>query len=123
MNKISLIFGVICLISGCIAGDESGAVITKYTSHISQDGSYGYEFGTSNNIQAAETGVGSSYAEGSVQYIAPDGQPIHLEYTADVNGYQPKGDHLPTPPPIPDYILRGLAYIESHPFQVIQVKK
>ncbi|XP_024942044.1 endocuticle structural glycoprotein SgAbd-2-like [Cephus cinctus] len=39
--------------------------------------------------------------QGSVRYYAPDGTPINLEYTADENGFQPKGSHLPTPPSVP----------------------
>ncbi|XP_064547337.1 pupal cuticle protein Edg-78E isoform X2 [Drosophila montana] len=120
---LSLILAALCLIASSGAVDESDAVITKYRSEINEDGSYSYEYGTSNNIQAAESGVGSAYATGSVQYTAPDGQPINLEYTADENGYQPKGDHLPTPPPTPDYILRALAYIQEHPFTRVQLKK
>ncbi|EDW79885.1 uncharacterized protein Dwil_GK17780 [Drosophila willistoni] len=104
-------------------GDESQAVIVQYENEIKSDGSYNWAYGTSNQIQAQESGVGSAYAAGSVQYVAPDGQTIQLEYTADEHGYQPRGAHLPTPPPIPDYILRGLAYIEAHPFTRIQLKK
>lgn len=32
---------------------------------------------------------------------------IH-RYTAGVNGFVPEGDHLPTPPPIPEEILKVL---------------
>lgn len=119
----SLILAALCFVGACTADADSEAVITKYNSEVNPDGSYAYEYGTSNNIAAEESGVGAVYAKGSVQYTAPDGQPIHLEYTADENGYQPKGDHLPTPPPIPDYILRALEYIEAHPFTRIQLKK
>jgi len=37
--------------------------------------------------------------EGSFAYTAEDGTPIKLQYIADENGFQPTGDHLPTPPP------------------------
>ncbi|XP_034482636.1 pupal cuticle protein Edg-78E-like [Drosophila innubila] len=123
MYKTSLVFAVICLVASCSAVDESNAVVTKYRSEINEDGSYSYEYGTSNNIQAQESGVGGSYAAGSHSYTDPEGQLVNLEYTADENGYQPRGDHLPTPPPIPDYILRALEYIEAHPFKRIQLKK
>ncbi|ERL91696.1 hypothetical protein D910_09023 [Dendroctonus ponderosae] len=47
-------------------------------------------------------------AVGSFSYTAPDGTEIKIEYTADENGFVPKGDHLPTPPPIPPEILKSL---------------
>lgn len=90
---------------------------------MNPDGSYTFEYGTSNGIDFSETGVGSSYATGSYSYTSPEGETIQLKYTADENGYQPQGDHLPTPPPIPDYILRSLEYIESHPFPKISLRK
>jgi len=37
--------------------------------------------------------------EGYYAYTADDGTPIRIQYVADENGYQPQGDHLPTPPP------------------------
>lgn len=55
--------------------------------------------GSENEIQSAS---------GSFSYTAPDGQQIQLTYTADENGFVPQGAHLPTPPPIPEEILRSL---------------
>lgn len=52
---------------------------------------------------------------GEVNYVSPEGRVIELKYTADENGFHPVGKHLPTPPPIPDYILRSLEYIKAHP--------
>ena len=34
-------------------------------------------------------------------YTAPDGTPIQLSFTAGDDGYQPSGDHLPQPVPLP----------------------
>lgn len=49
---------------------------------------------------------GAQQADGSFSYTAPDGQRISVQYVADENGFRPVGAHLPTPPPIPDAILR-----------------
>ena len=87
------------------------------------DGSYSWSYETGNGIQAQEQGElknagteneGMS-AQGSFSYTADDGTPIQLTYIADENGFQPQGAHLPTPPPIPEEILRALEYIQAHP--------
>ncbi|CAG9864330.1 unnamed protein product [Phyllotreta striolata] len=79
------------------------------------DGSYNWFYETGNGIVAEERGFlkplgpeGAQIAEGGFSYTAPDGQRISLRYTADENGFRPVGAHLPTPPPIPEAILRSL---------------
>lgn len=47
-------------------------------------------------------------AQGGFSYTGPDGVRYAISYTADENGFHPTGAHLPTPPPIPDAILRSL---------------
>nr|XP_026486351.1 endocuticle structural glycoprotein SgAbd-8-like [Vanessa tameamea] len=91
------------------------------------DGSYKWAFETGNEIAAQENGYVKNFgqgegkeiqvAEGSVSYKAPDGSPIALTYIADENGFQPQGNHLPTPPPIPPAIQRALEYIAANPQQ------
>lgn len=61
--------------------------------------------------------MGGQYASGSSAYYSPEGELVQLTYTADENGYHPQGAHLPTPPPIPEAILRSLEYIRTHPHQ------
>lgn len=75
-----------------------------------------FSYETGNGIKAEEQGElknagtddEAQSAVGSFSYTAPDGQKITIEYTADENGFVPKGDHLPTPPPIPEEILKSL---------------
>ncbi|XP_018577183.1 endocuticle structural glycoprotein SgAbd-8-like [Anoplophora glabripennis] len=90
---------------------------------VNADGSYQWSFETGNGIVAQEQGqiknAGSdneaAEVQGSVQYTDSDGTPISLNYIANEDGFQPQGDHLPTPPPIPPAIQKALEWIAAHP--------
>lgn len=45
---------------------------------------------------------------GSFSYTGSDGMQYSITYTADEYGFHPQGAHLPTPPPIPPEIQRGV---------------
>ncbi|XP_072395448.1 endocuticle structural glycoprotein SgAbd-2-like [Diabrotica undecimpunctata] len=87
------------------------------------DGSYKWSYATENGITAEEEGRlknrGSQQeameARGGFSYTAPDNSVISLTYTADENGFQAYGPHLPTPPPIPVAIQRALDWIRANP--------
>ncbi|XP_037928792.1 pupal cuticle protein Edg-78E-like [Teleopsis dalmanni] len=96
---------------------DAAAETRSFKSDLKEDGSYTYQYDTSNGIAAQESGVGGYYASGSSAYYSPEGQLIQLTYTADENGFHPSGEHLPTPPPIPAAILKALEYIRTHPNQ------
>lgn len=71
---------------------------------------FSYNFETSNGISAEESGVATNgvQAQGAFAYSDDDGQMFRVQYTADENGFQPQGDHLPTPHPIPEDILKSI---------------
>lgn len=50
----------------------------------------------------------SEAVSGSFSYTGPDGVQYSITYTADEEGFHPQGAHLPTPPPIPPEIQRGV---------------
>lgn len=76
-------------------------------------------YATSNGIQQQESGrlknIDTSEVHGSYSYTSPEGKQISVNYVADEYGFRPSGEHLPTPPPIPDAILRSLQYNAAHP--------
>ncbi|XP_034108690.1 larval cuticle protein III/IV [Drosophila albomicans] len=92
----------------------SDAVIEKFVSASDENG-YGFQYALSDGSHFSEEGQGGNYAHGTFGYISPEGIPFALTYTADATGYHPQSDALPTPPPIPEAILRSIRYIEEHP--------
>ncbi|XP_067631792.1 endocuticle structural glycoprotein ABD-4 [Eurosta solidaginis] len=107
------------------AQGEPIAIISQ-ESNIEPDGSYNYNYETANGIKGEETGTLKKatspdtsdviIARGSVSYTSPEGNLITLNYAADdENGFQPQGEHLPTPPPIPPAIQKALDYLLSLP--------
>ncbi|XP_017781203.1 PREDICTED: endocuticle structural glycoprotein ABD-4-like [Nicrophorus vespilloides] len=98
--------------------------ILKQDQEVNYDGSYKWNYETGNGIAAEEQGflknagqpeLEAQVAQGQFHYTSPEGQLIQLSYIADENGFQPQGDHLPTPPPIPIAIQKALEYLASLP--------
>ncbi|XP_072942769.1 pupal cuticle protein 36a-like [Epargyreus clarus] len=88
---------------------DANAQILKLNSEVTAEG-FSYDFETSNGIKADASGVATNgvQSQGSFAYKGDDGQDYSIQYTADENGFQPRGAHLPTPPPIPEEILKSL---------------
>ncbi|XP_063540274.1 endocuticle structural glycoprotein SgAbd-3-like [Cydia strobilella] len=98
------------------ASASSQAEILRFDNEINEEG-FRYAYETSDGTKAQQEGrviPGSKPEEGSLQvsgsysYVGDDGQTYSVTYTADENGYHAEGDHLPTPPPIPEAILKSL---------------
>ncbi|XP_075981135.1 uncharacterized protein LOC142979829 [Anticarsia gemmatalis] len=90
------------------ARERNAAILRQDNSNDGETYSYAYE--TENGIYAEESGVATNgvQAQGGYSYTGDDGQVYSVRYTADENGFVPQGDHLPTPPPIPEEILKAL---------------
>lgn len=94
--------------------DESGAQITKFAANQDQE-NYGFELETENGIRQSEQGKAGKIVQGEYSYISPEGIPVSVVYVADENGFHPESNLLPTPPPIPEEILRSIQFIEQNP--------
>ncbi|XP_017785741.1 PREDICTED: larval cuticle protein LCP-17-like [Nicrophorus vespilloides] len=102
-------------------GLESDAKIIAQDLSIDPDGSYHYKYKTENGIYADQSTFINKqtskkrliYTTGKFHWTSPEGQLVKIGYIVDENGYQPEGNVLPTPPPIPAPILKALKYIES----------
>ncbi|XP_063894343.1 uncharacterized protein LOC135117872 [Helicoverpa armigera] len=93
---------------GQAAFERNAAILNQEIQNAEETYAYAYE--TENGISAEEHGVASNgvKAQGSYSFIGVDGQIYSVRYTADENGFQPKGDHLPISSPIPEEILKAL---------------
>ncbi|KAH0561699.1 endocuticle structural glycoprotein SgAbd-3-like [Cotesia glomerata] len=109
---------------GGAGGADKDATIVSQQLEVGFDGNYVNNFETSNGISHQETGQPKQVdnenpvvAQGSEGWSAPDGQQISLTWTADENGFQAQGSHIPTAPPIPPEIQRALEWNAAHPEQ------
>ncbi|KAF5293164.1 hypothetical protein FQR65_LT11009 [Abscondita terminalis] len=122
---------VILLVLGCAFAQRGGSPqaqvgkaiqILKQLFNLEADGTYGWSYDAENGISVSEQGapkqigneVGNT-VRGSYSYPSPNGDVVKIEYISDENGFQPQGNVIPTPHPIPEYILRALAYNAAHP--------
>ncbi|KAJ8717020.1 hypothetical protein PYW08_005419 [Mythimna loreyi] len=90
------------------AFERNAAIVRQDNSNDGETYAYAYE--TENGIYGEESGVATNgvQAQGGYSYTGDDGKVYSVRYTADENGFQPQGDHLPTAPPVPEEILKSL---------------
>lgn len=81
-------------------------ILIEYFFFFTGNGIYQEEQGVIKN--ADDPGYETQVQQGQYQYVSPEGKVIVVKYTADENGFQPVGDHIPTPPPIPKEIQKLL---------------
>ncbi|KAH8354058.1 hypothetical protein KR084_003986, partial [Drosophila pseudotakahashii] len=107
---------LVAALFGCaLAAPLNDDVITKFLANQDTDGTYAYDVQQASGLQFQEEGQSGHYARGSYSYTSPEGVPVQVIYTADEFGFHPQSDLLPTPPPIPEAILRSIQFIQEHP--------
>merc|ERR1712063_28617 len=97
-------------------------IVKQSQNHDTEKQEYSFSYETENGISVSESGVQKqigdepeeagtvskgqfSYPEGSVTYT--------VSWVADENGFQATGDHLPTPPPMPEHVVKLLADLRA----------
>ena len=121
-----ILFAVFLAVAAAAPAPEEAApviLIVKQTqNHDTEKQEYSFSYEAENGISVSESGVQKqigdkpeesgtvsqgkfSYPEGSVTYT--------INWVADENGFQAKGDHLPTPPPMPAHVVKLLADLQA----------
>ncbi|KAH8407615.1 hypothetical protein KR222_008181 [Zaprionus bogoriensis] len=114
---MSLQIALSCLLVLAYANEESE--VLKSQQEVNLDG-YNYLWQLSNSANVQQEGKLNGDAlvvSGQHSYTSPEGTPVAIKYVADENGFQVLSAEppLPTPPPIPEAILKAIKYIEAHP--------
>ncbi|XP_059217315.1 larval cuticle protein 65Ag1-like [Stomoxys calcitrans] len=101
--KFIILFAAIFAV--VLAAPRPDAEVLKNESDVGPE-SYNFAYATSDGITAQEEGhlqnIGSENeaisVKGQYSYTGDDGQTYTVTYTADENGFQPQGAHLPVAP-------------------------
>ncbi|CAG7835645.1 unnamed protein product [Allacma fusca] len=120
MMKLVIIVSVIAAASAQLRTQPEVQVIQDVR-EINEDGSFRYISELSDGTRAESAGYIKNpnapederiqSVSGAYSHYSPEGEYLTVTYTADENGFQPQGAHLPTPPPIPEAIQRALDII------------
>ncbi|KAH8355169.1 hypothetical protein KR093_007493, partial [Drosophila rubida] len=112
---------MICALVGLAAAFPSGsspedahAEVVSRSEDVRPDG-FDAKLETTNGINDQRSGDEHGNIKGSFSFISPEGEHVQISYVADENGFQPSGEVLPTPPPIPVEIQKALDWIAAHP--------
>ncbi|KAH8410865.1 hypothetical protein KR222_002694, partial [Zaprionus bogoriensis] len=95
-------------------GDESHSEVLKRSDDVRADG-FDTDVETDNHIKETRSGDEHGNIHGGFSWLSPEGEEIKISYVADENGYQPSGEVLPTPPPVPVEIQHALEWLAAHP--------
>ncbi|XP_037943940.1 larval cuticle protein LCP-30-like isoform X2 [Teleopsis dalmanni] len=74
--------------------------------YLTENGIYGEE-------QAKLHHEGGTHAKGYYEYTGDDGKLYRVNYKSNHEGFMPMGEHIPTPPPIPEAIARALKWVDE----------
>nr|XP_045608541.1 cuticle protein AMP1B-like [Procambarus clarkii] len=93
----------------CIGGEPQGAEQRSLIPVLNDDwkqnayGEYAYQYESGNSTSRKEVGTQNDgqVSQGGWRYTSPYGEPVEITFVADHGGYQPHGDSIPVPVPLP----------------------
>ncbi|CAG7723270.1 unnamed protein product [Allacma fusca] len=123
--KFLVLVAFIGLAAAAPRPDAPEVTIVRSSHDINDDGSFSWVSETSDGTLVSQSGRIKNpeepdqekrilLLEGEFKYVADNGDNINLKYTADENGFQPIGEHLPTAPPTPDHVLKTLEILNAN---------
>merc|ERR1712071_83340 len=122
LNMKSMIFFAVFLAvaAAAPAPQESQPILILKQSqnHDTEKQEYSFSYEAENGISVSESGVQKQIGDKSEEsgtvsqgtYSYPEDSVTYtITWVADENGFQATGDHLPTPPPMPEHVVKMLA--------------
>merc|ERR1712191_9286 len=120
MKSMILIAVFLAVAAAAPAPQESQPIpiLNQSQNHATEKQVYSFSYGTENGISVGESGVQKQIGDkpeeaGTVsqgKYSYPEDNVTYtITWVADENGFQATGDHLPTPPPMPEHVVKMLA--------------
>merc|ERR1712136_528358 len=121
--KFMILLAVFVAVAAAAPQETKVILIKSQTqNHDTEKQEYSFSYETENGISVSESGVQKqigdkpeeagtvsqgkhSYPEDSVTYT--------VTWVADENGFQATGDHLPTPPPMPEHVVKLLSDLRA----------
>merc|ERR1712047_102738 len=97
-------------------------IVKQTQNHDTEKQEYSFSYEAENGISVSESGVQKQFGDkpedaGTVsqgKYSYPEDSVTYtITWVADENGFQATGDHLPTPPPMPEYVVKMLADLKA----------
>merc|ERR1719268_611388 len=117
MKSLILIAVFLAVAAAAPQFDRPILIVKQSQNHDTERQIYSFSYETENGIVVSESGVqkqiggrvdeAGTVSQGSYSF-PEDGQRYTVNWVADENGFQAKGDHLPTPPPLPDHVVKLL---------------
>merc|ERR1712071_563873 len=119
LNMESMILIAVFLAVAAAAPQESKPILILKQSqnHDTEKQVYSFSYETENGISVSESGVhkqigakadeAGTVSQGKYSY-PEEGKTYTVTWVADENGFQATGDHLPTPPPLPEHVVKLL---------------